>query len=214
MERIDLYQVHWPSQDGTPLEEYWRAMLDLSGMEKSGAVGLSNHDAAQLARAERSATSTRCNRRSPRSAGRRQADLPWCAAHETGVIVYSPMQSGLLSGGSAGAVRAACHRTTGAPGRRISPAPGWTATWSSPRHWAGGTTPWHVDRRRCGRLALAWPGVTAAIVGARNAGQVDGWVGAPTVELEAADLDEIGQAIERTGAGSDRHGRVSDRCCR
>jgi aryl-alcohol dehydrogenase-like predicted oxidoreductase len=49
---------------------------------------------------------------------------------------------------------------------------------------------------------LAWPGVTGAIVGARSAQQVDGWIGAATLTLTAQDLDEIAKAIERTGAGS------------
>src|SRR5207247_8624880 len=49
---------------------------------------------------------------------------------------------------------------------------------------------------------LAWPGVTGAIVGARTAAQVDGWIGAATLELTAADLDEIAAAISRTGAGA------------
>ena len=49
---------------------------------------------------------------------------------------------------------------------------------------------------------LAWPGVTAAIVGARVPAQVDGWVGAATLELSDGDLDEIAAAIERTGAGT------------
>ena len=59
---------------------------------------------------------------------------------------------------------------------------------------------------------LAWPGVTAAIVGARSAAQVDGWVGAATLELSAQDLEEIAAAIERTGAGSGPdhpHGRAT-----
>jgi aryl-alcohol dehydrogenase-like predicted oxidoreductase len=50
--------------------------------------------------------------------------------------------------------------------------------------------------------AIAWPGVTAAIVGARNPQQVDGWIGAAGLTLEAGDLAEIRSAIERTGAGS------------
>src|SRR5947208_12396790 len=49
---------------------------------------------------------------------------------------------------------------------------------------------------------LAWPGVTGAIVGARTAAQVDGWIGAATLDLTAADLDEIAAAITRTGAGT------------
>ena len=49
---------------------------------------------------------------------------------------------------------------------------------------------------------LAWPGVTGAIVGARSAEQVDGWIGAATLELTLEDLDEIARAIGRTSAGS------------
>jgi aryl-alcohol dehydrogenase-like predicted oxidoreductase len=48
---------------------------------------------------------------------------------------------------------------------------------------------------------LAWPGVTGAIVGARNPGQVDGWLPAATLELGTGDLAEIAAAIEHTGAG-------------
>jgi aryl-alcohol dehydrogenase-like predicted oxidoreductase len=49
---------------------------------------------------------------------------------------------------------------------------------------------------------LAWPGVTGAIVGARSAEQIDGWIGAASLSLNAQDLDEIALAIERTGAGT------------
>jgi aryl-alcohol dehydrogenase-like predicted oxidoreductase len=49
---------------------------------------------------------------------------------------------------------------------------------------------------------LAWPGVTGAIVGARSAEQVDGWIGAATLMLTAEDLDDIALAVQRTGAGN------------
>ena len=49
---------------------------------------------------------------------------------------------------------------------------------------------------------LAWPGVTGAIVGARTPKQVDGWIGAASIALTSADLDEIATAIQRTGAGA------------
>jgi aryl-alcohol dehydrogenase-like predicted oxidoreductase len=49
---------------------------------------------------------------------------------------------------------------------------------------------------------LAWPGVTGAIVGARAPEQVDGWIGAASLELSLADLDQIAKAIGHTGAGS------------
>jgi aryl-alcohol dehydrogenase-like predicted oxidoreductase len=53
IERIDLYQMHWPPEDGTPLEEYWQTLLDLKAEGKVRAVGLSNHNMAQLEAAER-----------------------------------------------------------------------------------------------------------------------------------------------------------------
>lgn len=49
---------------------------------------------------------------------------------------------------------------------------------------------------------IAWPGVTGAIVGARSRSQVDGWIGAATLELTNADLEEISAAIVRTGVGA------------
>ncbi len=52
VERIDLYQMHWPAEDGTPMEEYWGELVRLRDEGKVRAVGLSNHDAAQLEAAE------------------------------------------------------------------------------------------------------------------------------------------------------------------
>ena len=99
VERIDLYQMHWPAKDGTPLETYWQVLLDLKKEGKVRAVGLSNHSAEQLAAAEKLGHVD--SLQPPFSAIRREvgaAELPWCAAHQTAVIVYSPMQSGLLTG--------------------------------------------------------------------------------------------------------------------
>jgi aryl-alcohol dehydrogenase-like predicted oxidoreductase len=53
VERIDLYQVHWPAEDGTPLEEYWQTLLDLKTEGKIRAAGLSNHDLSRLEVAEK-----------------------------------------------------------------------------------------------------------------------------------------------------------------
>ncbi len=204
VEQIDLYQVHWPSEDGTPVEEYWQAMLDLKREGKVRAVGLSNHDAGQLARAE--ALGHVDTLQPPFSAIRRAAaaaELPWCNAHQTGVIVYSPMQSGLLSG--------AFNRARA----RALPADDWRSRSADftgeglDRNLALAEGLTRIARRYGVTTAavaiawtLAWPGVTAAIVGARSPAQVDGWVGASAVDLSAADLEEIAQTIERTGAGS------------
>jgi aryl-alcohol dehydrogenase-like predicted oxidoreductase len=99
VDRIDLYQMHWPAEDGTPLEEYWQTFADLKREGKVRAIGLSNHDLGQLEEAESIANVDAIQ---PQFSliHRDAADdvLPWARDHETGVIVYSPMASGLLTG--------------------------------------------------------------------------------------------------------------------
>lgn len=203
VERIDLYQMHWPANDGTPIEEYWQTLLDLKDEGKVRAVGLSNHDAELLARAERVGHVDTLQ--PPFSAINRESAetlLPWCAGHDTGVIVYSPMQSGLLTG-----------RFSKARARALS-ADDWRSRSddftgeSLDRNLALADALGTVAERRGTTTAavavawtLAWPGVTGAIVGGRNAEQVDGWIDAATLELSQTDLDEIAAAIEATGAG-------------
>jgi aryl-alcohol dehydrogenase-like predicted oxidoreductase len=204
VERIDLFQMHWPAEDGTPIERYWRTLLDLKAEGKVRAVGLSNHNVERLEAAERVGHVDTLQ--PPFSAIRRDAGatvLPWCAAHRTGTIVYSPMQAGLLSGGFT-AERAASL-----------PADDWRSR--SPefqgeklqRNLALADALGAIARRRDTTVgavaiawALAWPGVTGAIVGARRPAQIDGWLDAARLELTAADLDEVAAAVERTGAGT------------
>jgi aryl-alcohol dehydrogenase-like predicted oxidoreductase len=99
VERIDLYQMHWPAQDGTPVEEYWQVFQDLKREGKIRAAGLSNHDIWQLETAIGIGAVDAIQ--PPFSLIHRDAAddvLLWAHEHETGVIVYSPMASGLLSG--------------------------------------------------------------------------------------------------------------------
>ena len=99
VERIDLYQVHWPPEAGTPLEVYWAEMVALRDEGKVRAIGMSNHDVKQLEQAE--AIGHVDALQPPFSLIHREAAadvLPWCADNGTGAIVYSPMQSGLLTG--------------------------------------------------------------------------------------------------------------------
>lgn len=204
VERIDVYQMHWPAEDGTPVEEYWQALLDLKQAGKVRAVGLSNHSADDLERAERLGHVDTLQ--PPFSALNRAAaarELPWCRDHQTGVIVYSPMQSGLLTGAMTE------DRIDALPEddwRRRSPDFSGTALQKNlaiaglfrsiaARHQT--TTPAIAVA-----WTLAWPGVTAAIVGARSPEQVDGWIGASQLTLEDADLEEIAATLERTGAGA------------
>lgn len=204
VERIDLYQMHWPAEDGTALEIYWQTLLDLKKEGKVRAIGLSNHTAAQLERAERLGHVDTLQ--PPFSAIKRQiaaAELPWCAAHNTGVIVYSPMQAGLLSGAFSEARAAALppndwrSRSADFQGdalhRNLQVA-------DVLRDIAGrhGATP----SAAAVAWTLAWPGVTGAIVGARSPAQVDGWIGAATLTLTEADMATIAAAIDRAGAGT------------
>lgn len=130
------------------------------------------------------------------------AELPWCEAHDTGVIVYSPMQAGLLSG-SFNAQRAAslaandwrsrnAEFTGAALTRNLMVAEAMQEV--AQRHGvtaASAAVAW----------TLAWPGVTAAIVGARNPRQVDGWIDAATLSLTQSDMQLVASAIARSGAG-------------
>ncbi len=204
VEQIDLYQMHWPAEDGTPIEDYWQTLLDLKKEGKVRAVGLSNHKVDRLEPAERLGhVDTLQPPFSPIRRDALAAELPWCLAHGTGVIVYSPMQSGLLTGSFTEARAAALGQDDW---RSRSP------EFQSPRLQSNlalaealrpiaarhGTT--------VGAIAVAWtlaaPGVTGAIVGARNPAQVDGWIAAGRIELTNVDLAEIATAIERTGAGT------------
>jgi aryl-alcohol dehydrogenase-like predicted oxidoreductase len=204
VERIDLYQMHWPPKDGTPIEAYWGTLLELKRQGKVRAVGLSNHKVAQLEAAE--AVGHVDTLQPPFSAIKREtavAELPWCAAHGTGVIVYSPMQAGLLTGAFSAARVAALEkndwrsRNAEFQGEALA------------RNLAVADAMAAVARARGTSTAavavawtLAWPGVTAAIVGARKPAQVDGWIDAATLTLTAEEMARIGAVISREGAGA------------
>ena len=100
VERIDLYQIHWPDPDGaTPLEESWSAMAELVDEGKVRWIGVSNFDVDQLERCEAIRHVDSLQPQLSMVQRRALGDvIPWAAAHLTGVIVYSPMASGLLSG--------------------------------------------------------------------------------------------------------------------
>src|SRR6266852_8273982 len=97
VERIDLYQFHWPDDTGTAVEDSWEAMVQLVEAGKIRAAGVSNFDVGLLARCE--AIRHVDSLQPPFSLIDRAAahEVPWCASHQTGVICYSPMQSGLLT---------------------------------------------------------------------------------------------------------------------
>ncbi|WP_026123058.1 aldo/keto reductase [Nocardiopsis halotolerans] len=218
VERIDLFQVHWPDTgasleyDGvdepgesppqaTPIEEYWQVMDDLRTEGKVRAIGLSNHGVPLLERAEALAHVEVLQ--PPFSAINRSnaAEVAWADEHGTGVIVYSPMQSGLLTGAFSRERVASLAADDWRRGhvdftdnleRNLDLAEALAPV--AERH---GTTRAAVAVA----WAVAWPGVTGAIVGARSPRQVDDWVAAGRLELTAEDLAHIAEATVRTGAG-------------
>ncbi|WP_198663421.1 aldo/keto reductase [Jiangella endophytica] len=204
VERIDLFQMHWPAGDDTPVEEYWQTFRELVDEGKIRAAGLSNHDVEQLDAAESAGPVDALQ--PPLSLIHRAAAadvIPWAAAHDTGVIVYSPMASGLLTG-SFTAERAAA---LGADDWRSRDG---QFTGDGLRRNLGLVEDLRPIAERNGvgvaALAVAWtlhvPGVTAAIVGARRPGQVDGWIAAAGLRLDAADLDDIAAAVTANDTGT------------
>jgi len=204
VERIDLYQFHWPDEAGTPVEDSWSEMARLVEEGKVRLAGVSNFDVSLLERCE--AIRHVDSLQPPFSLIRRDVaarEIPWCAEHGTGVICYSPMQSGLLTD-TFSRERVASF----APDdwRRRSP------EFQEPnvghnvalRDALRPIAQRHDTTVSAVAIAwtIAWPGVTGAIVGARSPQQVDGWIGAASLELTSTDLEEIAAAIERTGAGT------------
>jgi aryl-alcohol dehydrogenase-like predicted oxidoreductase len=198
VEVIDLYQVHWPQPD-EDLEEGWGAIAELVREGKVRWAGASNFNLAQLRRAQ--AIHPVASLQPPYSMlvrGVEEEILPWCAAEEVGVLAYSPMQKGLLTGKVTPEwieqLPADDHRRSDpqfhgprlvanmelADGlRRIAQAQGKTAA----------------------HLAIAWvlrrPEVTAAIVGARRPSQVEQTVGAAGWRLSQEELAAIDALLQR-----------------
>lgn len=204
VERIDLFQFHWPDESGVPMEESWGAMAQLVGEGKVRLAGVSNFDVPLLDRCE--AIRHVDSLQPPFSPINRDAasrQIPWCVAHGTGVICYSPMQSGLLTDGF---TRERVDRMSPDDWRRRSPhfqEPNLTANLAL-RDRLQSVAQRHETTTSAVAVAwtLSWPGVTGAIVGARSASQVDGWIDGGRLHLTEEDLDEVARAIAVTGAGS------------
>jgi aryl-alcohol dehydrogenase-like predicted oxidoreductase len=200
VEAIDLYQIHWPVEDTAELEEGWSAMARLQGEGKVRWIGVSNFNVEEMKRAQAIAPIT--SLQPPYSLIRRQIEeeiLPFCQRQGIGVIVYSPMASGLLTGAMSRerVARLAdddwCKRHPDFQEPRLS------------EHLA------LVERLRAvgaphgrspGEVAIGWtlahPAVTGAIVGARSADQANGVMGAGTLRLTNQEKAEIEAPSEVT----------------
>jgi aryl-alcohol dehydrogenase-like predicted oxidoreductase len=203
MDTVDLFQIHWPDDQGNPVEEAWAEMVKLREEGKARAIGVSNFDPDLLARCE--AIGHVDSLQPPFSLVDRRtaADLlPWARAHGTGVICYSPMASGILTDTfTTGRVAAMAEDDW----RRRPP------MFNEPelsRNLSLRDALRPIAARHGATVAavavawvMRWPAVSGAIVGARSPDQVDGWIGSASLELTGEDLAEIAGAVQATGAG-------------
>ncbi len=190
---IDLYQIHWSADDPAETEEGWTALAELQKEGKVRWIGVSNFSREELERAQAIAPVT--SLQPPYSLIKRDVEgeqLPWCKEHGVGVIVYSPMGSGLLTGamttGRAAGLDTADWRSKSPDFKEPKLSKNLAITERLKAVAARyGKSP--------GEAAIAWtlhhPAVTAAIVGARNAKQVEGIAGGADLPLTTDEIKEI-----------------------
>jgi len=192
VDTIDLYQIHWPDPE-EDIEEAWEALASLKAAGKIRWAGVCNFKVPHLKRAQ--ALAPVVSLQPPYSILSPEIEpeiLPHCAATQVGVLVYSPMKSGLLTG------KMTRERVAAMPDDdfRRSKAP-----FQEPkltRNLALADLLIAIGARHgrsAGETAIAWclrrPEVTGAIVGVRNAGQVAGVAGAATYRLSEDEVGEI-----------------------
>jgi len=189
---IDLYQIHWPDPD-PEIEEGWATIAELKKEGKVRSIGVSNFTISQMRRAMEIAPISSLQPQFSLIKPDIEKDiLPFCQEHTIGVIVYSPMASGLLTGSM---TRERIAKLPDDDWRKRDP------EFQEPRlshnlelveklnevAFMHNITP--------GAVAIAWalqhPGVTAAIVGARRPEQVDGIIPAAEFRLTDSETAEI-----------------------
>ena len=196
VERIDLYQMHWPDPP-EDMEEAWEEMARLADEGKVRYLGVCNYNVQQLERIRR--IHPIASLQPPYSMLRREAEkelLGYCAEHGIGVVAYSPMQRGLLTGRFSHERLAAL-----APDdhRRRMPEFQEPAFSASLAFVEGLKKIAERRGRTVAQLAIAWvlrrPEVTAAIVGARRPSQILETVAASDWNLSRRDIDEIEELL-------------------
>jgi aryl-alcohol dehydrogenase-like predicted oxidoreductase len=193
IETIDLYQIHWPKPD-EEVEAAWSTMADLQREGKVRWIGVSNFSVEQMKRALKIAPIT--SLQPPYSMINRAVEpeiLPFCAKNNIGVINYSPMHSGLLTGAMTKERVAAFPENDFRRRAKNYQEPHLT------RNLAIADVLKKIAARHdvaAGVVAIAWtlhdPAVTAAIVGGRSPKQVEGTFPAATFRLSEAEYTEIG----------------------
>lgn len=195
---IDLYQMHWPDPDAD-VEEGWEAMVRLREEGKVRYIGASNFSLRQLKRIE--AIEQPVSLQPPYSMIKRDSEavlLPYCREHEMGVVAYSPMQKGLLTGKytpeKVAELAPDDHRLRDPnfSGKRLE------ANLALAKGIAEAARDYG---RTAAQLAVAWvlrrDEVTAAIVGARNRRQIEETVQAGDWQLDEELLARIDELLER-----------------
>ncbi|QYJ15210.1 Aldo-keto reductase YhdN [Rubrobacter xylanophilus DSM 9941] len=193
---IDLYQIHWPIPD-EDIEEGWEALAELKEEGKVRHIGVSNFDVGQMERAGKIApVETLQPPYNLIDRGVEEEILPYCRQNDIGVIVYSPMKSGLLTG------KMTPERVRGLPAddwRRNHPEFNEPKLSQNLKLVAKLREIGERHGRSPGEVAIAWtlrhPAVTAAIVGGRRPEQVDGIIGAAEFRLSEEEIREIEAAI-------------------
>ena len=198
VEAIDLYQIHWPEPD-KDIEEGWTELARLKQQGKVRYIGVSNFSVPQMKRAQAIAPIT--SLQPPYAVVRREIEndiLPFCQKQNIGVIVYSPMYAGLLTGAM---TRERVSNFLPEDWRRNLPGfqePALSRNLRMVEHLR------EVGRRHGrspGEVAIAWtlnhPAVTGAIVGFRSPRQVEGIVGAASFRLTSNEIAEIEDSSNR-----------------
>jgi aryl-alcohol dehydrogenase-like predicted oxidoreductase len=192
VEAIDLYQVHWPKPD-EEIEEGWTVMADLQRQGKVRWIGVSNFSPSQMERARMIAPIT--SNQPPYSMLNRSVEaeiLPFCQKHNIGVLNYAPMHSGLLSGAMSKERVAAFPKDDFRRNAKNYQEPLLSRNLAVADFLKAVGTRHNVS---AGVIAIAWtlhqPAITAAIVGGRNAKQVEGVLPAIDLRLTDAEVAEI-----------------------
>jgi aryl-alcohol dehydrogenase-like predicted oxidoreductase len=197
-EWIDLYQIHWPEPD-EDIEEGWTELAKLKSEGKVRYIGVSNFDVPQMKRAQ--AITPITSLQPPYAVARREIEkeiLPFCSAENIGVIVYSPMYAGLLTGEM---TKERVANFLPEDWRRNLPGFKEPAFSRNLRLVEFLRTIGARHGRSPGEVAIAWtlnhPAVTGAIVGFRSPQQVAGIIGAAEFRLLASEIQEIEDVLDR-----------------
>ena len=195
---IDLYQLHWPEPD-EEIEEGWQTLVDLKAQGKVRHIGVSNHSVSQMQRLQ--AIHPVVSLQPPYSMIARDIEteiLPFCAARNIGVICYSPMGKGLLTGAFSAArvagLSASDHRTKDP--RFLSPQLEINLAFVEALGKIATGLGWTIPE-----LSIAWvlrrPEMTSAIVGSRKPAQVAQTIAAGDRVLDAASIGAIEAALQQ-----------------